>query len=233
MHNSQFTIHNSGRAKRRELSFRLCALSIVHCALVLQAVEARQLLDRVVAVVGTRPIMQTDVDAAIGLGIVDLSAGEEPRAAATRQLVERELALAEVSRFAPPEPVPGDVEGEVAAMRAHAGGGLESLFASTGLDDARIRDLARDTLRIRAYLDQRFGATVQVTDDDVTRYYRLNPAVFTRDGVLRPFTEVEPEARERAAAARRAAVVAQWLRDLRSRGAVTIPPARPGESPTR
>ena len=43
-------------------------------------------------------------------------------------------------------------------MKAHAGGGYEALLRRTGVDDRRVRELARDTLRIAAYVDQRFGA---------------------------------------------------------------------------
>ena len=38
-----------------------------------------------------------------------------------------------------------------------------------------------------------------------------------------PFTEAEPLARERASAERRAVTVAQWMRDLRARAAISLP----------
>jgi hypothetical protein len=39
-----------------------------------------------------------------------------------------------------------------------------------------------------------------------------------------PFEESEPGARQRAAAARRSATIAQWIRDLRNRAEITVPP---------
>jgi hypothetical protein len=178
--------------------------------------NAQQLLDRVVATVNGSPITLTDVNAAVGLG---LAQGE--MAAARLQLIDRQLMLGEVARFAPPEPDAATVDKEVAALKAHAGTNLAALMAATGLDDQRIRDLARDTVRIRAYVDQRFGTAVQVTDDEVERYYRENPQQFTRDGILIPFEEAAPVARQRVAAARRDAAIAQWIRDLRIRAAIT------------
>jgi hypothetical protein len=86
-----------------------------------------------------------------------------------------------------------------------------------------LREFARDNLRIRAYLDQRFGSTVQLTEDEVERYYRIHPEEFTREGRLAPFAEVEPTVRARAAAERRATIVAQWVRDLRTRATVSLP----------
>jgi hypothetical protein len=190
-------------------------------------VFAQELLDRVMARVGTTSIMLTDVTAALGLGLVETAAGVEPQAAATLQLIDRELMLIEVARFRPAEPVPDAVDREAAMLRARAGAGLERLMQATGLDDARIRDIARDNLRIQAYLTQRFGATVQVSDEDVLQYYRANETEFTRNGKLIPFEEAEPLARQRTSARRRSVIISQWLDDLRGRGSVTLPQSRP------
>ena len=186
----------------------------------LSPVSTQQLLDRVVARVNGIPITLTDVDAALGLGLVEVVGTEDPRAAATRQLIERQLMLGEVARFAPPEPDPSAIEREAAEMKARAGTGLDALVHATGLDDQRIRDLARETLRIQAYVGQRFGRTIQVSEEAVEQYYRAHPEEFTRGGLLIPFEEAAPLARERAAALRRAALVAQWLRDLSARAEV-------------
>ena len=106
---------------------------------------------------------------------------------------------------------------------------------STGIDEARIRDIARDNLRIQAYLDQRFGATVQLTEEEVAQYYRIHPDEFTRNATLMPFAQAEPLARASAGAERRASIVAQWTRDLRARGevAVMLPTPPPAAPPAR
>lgn len=187
------------------------------------SVAGQQLLDRVVARVRGEAITLTDVQAAIGLGVVEVPAGADPEAAATDLLIERQLVLTEVARFPPPEPSATRIGAESAALAARAGTGLAALMASTGIDEARVRAIARDNLRIRAYLDQRFGATVQLTEDEVARYYQIHPEMFTRNGMLAPFLEVEPQVRERAGAERRAAIVAQWIRDLRTRADITTP----------
>jgi hypothetical protein len=96
-------------------------------------------------------------------------------------------------------------------------------MVSTGIDEAGIREIARENLRIQAYLNQRFGANVQLTEEEVARYYRIHPEEFTRGGMLLPFTEAEPVARERASAERRALTVSQWMRDLRARAEISRP----------
>ena len=197
------------------LTFGLCLLT--------SDVRAQQLLDRIVARVNGYAITLSDVRAAVALGIVKANTED----AAIEPLIDRQLMLAEVARFVPPEPPAADVDREVEAITARVGPRLSAVMQSTGLDEGRIREIARENLRVQAYLDQRFGTSVQLTEDEVERYYRIHPDEFTREGRLMPFVEAEPIAREHAAAERRTTTVSQWLRDLRARAEITRPTARP------
>jgi hypothetical protein len=188
----------------------------------LSPISAQQLLDRIVARVNGEVVTLTDLKAALALGVVEVPAGAD-ETAAIEPLIHRQLMLAEVARFAPPEPAAADLARRADELTRRAGSRLRDLMASTGIDEARIRDIARDDLRIQAYLNQRFGATVQLTEEEVLQYYRIHPDEFTRNGTLMPFAEAEPLARERAGAERRASTVAQWVRDLRARAEVTLP----------
>lgn len=181
-------------------------------------VMAQQLLDRIVARVNGVAITLTDVKASIALGLVDA-----PEATAIEQLVDRQLVLGEVARFLPPEPPAAAVAIEAGALTTRAGARLPEIVASTGIDEARIREIARENLRIQAYLNQRFGVNVQLTEEEVAQYYRIHPEEFTRGGTLMPFTEAEPLARERASAERRAVTVQRWMRDLRGRASISLP----------
>jgi len=186
------------------------------------AVAAQQLLDRVLARVGGEPITLTDVQAAIGLGVIQPT-GADLIASATQQLIDRQLILAEVQRFPPPEPAPAAVAREVARLTMNAGPALPKLMQSTGVGEERIREIARDDLRILAYLDQRFGTAAQVSDEEVAAYYRDHQAEFqSGGGDAAPFEEVAAIARQRASDARRRATVDQWIRDLRARADISI-----------
>jgi hypothetical protein len=180
------------------------------------ALCAQQLLDRIVARVNGAAITLTDVNAAIALGLVDPSG-------AVDQLIDRQLVLGEVARFLPPEPPAAAVAVEAGSLMTNAGSRLPEVMVSTGIDEARIREMARENLRIQAYLNQRFGVTPQLTEEEVAQYYRIRPEEFTRGGALMPFTEAEPLARERAAAERRALTVSNWMRDLRGRAEISRP----------
>jgi hypothetical protein len=186
--------------------------------------SAQQLLDRVVARVEGYAITLTDVQAALGLGVIQAPPGADPIAAGTQQMIDRQLVLAEVQRFPPPEPDAAAITREIGRLEMNAGARLPALMQSTGLTEQRIRDIARDNLRILAYLDQRFGTTAQVSDEEVARYYRDHEAEFTRGGDLTPFDEAEPVARQRASSERRRAAIDQWLRDLRARADVSTNP---------
>lgn len=119
-------------------------------------VSAQQLLDRVVARVGTVAITQTDIDSALAFGIVEAKAadGRGP----LKQMIDRRLILAEVSRFPPPEPTDDAVNEQIAKMKAAAGTQVDAVMKRTGVDEKRLSEFARETLRIQTYVSQRFGS---------------------------------------------------------------------------
>ena len=101
------------------------------------SIFAQQLLDRIVARVNGVAITLTDVKAAIALGIVD-----PPEAAAIEQLIDRQLVLAEVARFLPPEPSAAAIAVEAGALTTRAGDGCPRSSrrrASTRRGSARSR----------------------------------------------------------------------------------------------
>ena len=201
--------------------FALClhlAFCILNCA---GTVNAQQLIDRVLARVGPTAVTMTDVRIALELGLVQVS-GDDRQAVALERTIDRQLQLNEVARFSPPEPPAAAVAEEVASMKMRAGPGLNALMTSTGLDEARLQQFARETLRTRAYIAQRFGTTVQVNEDEARKYYEEHPAEFTRDGVRLPFEEAESSARQRASTERLRVTLDKWDRDLRMRAEVVI-----------
>ena len=113
---------------------------------------AQQLLDRVVARVGMAAITQTDVDAAVAFGVVDPTAGDP-----VKLMIDRRLMLAEVNRFPPPEPDFRAIQALMVNMKARAGSDVNAVMKRTGVDDNRLSELARETLRIQSYVQQRFG----------------------------------------------------------------------------
>lgn len=201
-------------------AWRVLCLHVAFCISSHAVLDAQQLLDRVLARIGTEAITQIDVQALVEFGLIDARSASEP--AAVQQAIERRLILKEVARFPPGEPPAADLEMQLAAMKTRVGGELERTLQVTGLDEDRLRGLARDTLRIRNYLQQRFGITAQVGEEEARKYFEAHRDEFTRDGRPLTFEEAAADARQRAAAARVRNAIAQWLQDLRARSDVVV-----------
>lgn len=186
------------------------------------AASGQEIIDRILAVVSGSVITQTDAQAAIGLGLVNAGGSRDPMAAALRHLVERDLILHEVDRFSPPEPETSAVDARVRAIRSRfpSDPAFALAIAGWGLDESRLREIVRNDLRIQSYVDQRFGAAGQPTDEEVARYYREHPDEFTRNGRLLSFDEAEELARAKLSTDRRRALIADWVGGLRRRAEV-------------
>lgn len=190
------------------------------------AANAAPIIDRVLASVSSSIITLSDVNAAIDLGLVNTSGASDPVQAALEQLIERSLMLAEVDRYAPPEPPEEEIDARVRVLRARAGSEerLRRALAGGGLTEESLRAIARDDLRLEAYLSQRFASMTPPSDDEVLRYYREHQNVFVRDGIPQPLAEVEAEVRRRLETAGRSALINEWSRQLRQRADVLILP---------
>jgi hypothetical protein len=118
----------------------------------------QDVLDRTLALVGGQPITLSDVRAAIELGLV-----EDPPATVsdmTSRLVDRELILREVQRYAPLAPSESAVEARLAAItrRFASPVALMKVLETHGFTEARLRAWVRDDVRTENYLAQRFAS---------------------------------------------------------------------------
>ena len=133
-------------------------------ALLLMSVHAihAEVIDRIMAVVGGRPITLSDVTAARQFGLIQAPAGTADANAYTLdRLIDRTLILAEVERFQPPEPDPVEMTLRMDALERRLGSAaaLDKALAVVGMTADQLRRYFRDDLRIATYLNQRFGAT--------------------------------------------------------------------------
>ena len=181
------------------------------------------LIDRTLAIVGSQVITLSDVRAAIRLGLIAELPSAEP-AAVTQQLVDRELMLREVQRYAPPAPADSAVEARVAEIRLRlpAANAWSLALEATGFTEVRLRAWVRDDLRTVAYLAQRFASASTPTEREIAAAVAQQRAEFERAGTT--FEQASPILRERLAASRRAELIADWVTDLRRRTDVIILP---------
>lgn len=199
-------------------------LLIITTVIALSGGLRAEVIDRILATVGGALILQTDAVAAVRLGFVQPPATADGLQWTMDRLIERRLMLIEVDRYGPPEPELSRVDARVHEIDERIGSGarLEAILRETGMTVDQLRLWVRDDLRIEAYVQQRFGATFQPSEDDVVAYYRAHPAEFTRGGRLLTFAEARDAARAAVLAELRAAAVRDWVSGLRRRTEVNV-----------
>jgi hypothetical protein len=202
------------------------AISVVLASVMISftATASAELIDRVMAIVAGRVITLSEVTAARELGLVDPPAGSDPVADALDHLIARELVLTEVDRYAPPAPTALQIDGRLAMIRARFSTPESFAAALTqwGYAEPELREIVRDDLRIQTYLDQRFAAAAQPTDEEVVTYYREHEAEFVMGGELPPLARIQETVRQRLATERRRTLIADWIAGLRRRSEVTV-----------
>jgi len=209
---------------------RATARNILHLAFcialaaVTVSVRAAETIDRVLAVAAGELIMLSDVTAARDLGLVPAPAATgDPVAPVLARLVDRALILAEVDRYAPPEPGADAVDREVQTVRSRFAtpAALDAALSKSGIDENHLRQTLREDLRIRAYEDQRFLPQTP-SEEELGQYYRDHPRAFTRQGSLVPFEAARADVVRLATDDRRRALIADWVAGLRRRAEVTM-----------
>lgn len=197
---------------------------VLTLAVVAGGVLRGEIIDRVLAVVDNSVITQSDVVAAMRLGLEKAPGAADPTSAVLDSLIERRLMLAEAERYAPPEPSDADVNLRLEQVRLSfpSADAFRAVLAQTGLDEAQLRRHVRDDLRIDAYLQQRFGSAVQPSEEQTLDYYRAHPDQFSRAGTLRPYDDAHDDARRALVAERRRALIRDWVAGLRRRADISV-----------
>lgn len=190
----------------------------------LAGVVRADVIDRILAVVSGSLVLQSDAEAAIRLGLVTVPPGTDRIQGALDRLIERQLMLIEVDRYGPPEPPLGEIDAAMREIDKRVGSGerMNAILLESGMTVDQLRLWVRDDIRVRAYLQQRFGSQLAPAEDEIVQYYRSHQADFTRAGALRPFAEVRQEAREALIAERRALLTREWLSGLRRRTEINV-----------
>jgi hypothetical protein len=186
------------------------------------AIGSGEVIDRMLAVVAGDLIMLSDVMAAVEFGLVPRASGSDVTRAVLTQLIDRSLMLAEVERYAPPEPAVAAVDRELQITRdrfptAEAFGAALTRY---GIEETHLRETLRANLRLRAYLEQRF-TVVGPSDEEIAAYYREHTDAFRRGGRLPALDEVRDDVVQTLAFDRRQTMVDDWIAGLRRRATIT------------
>jgi hypothetical protein len=215
-----------GMATRHRRRWRWVSGIVLSGVVGLSPAPSADVIDRVLAVVDRTIITQSDVLAAMRLDLGRLAGEPAPAAEADalERQIERRLMLIEVDRYSPPEPAPAEIDRRLASIRSRftSDADLQHALEQVGLTTERVRRIVRDDLRLDTYLDQRFGAAVQPSDEDLVAYYRAHLDRFSSGGVPRPFNDVHDDVRAAVVLDRRPAQIASWVSGLRRRADIVI-----------
>ena len=176
--------------------------------------------DSIVAVVDGEPIMRSDIDRAVG----------RPRQLTNeqiRQILERLIAERLLSQAARKEGISesitnDDIESELEVMAQRAGVSVErwnEMLREVGFTAASYRELVRDQLAQREYVNRKIGAQVAVAPEDIIRFYKDNQGEFSKPerrkvrmvSIFANNFNLETPAERREAARKQAGLVADML----------------------
>ena len=188
-----------------------------------------KLRDRVLAVVDEDPILQSDLDRVIALGLAQPRSGEDPAVFRRRtldELIAERLRFHEMDRFGFEQVPVEDVDAHVAEIRARFKD--EAAFQKALRDQKMavkdLRQVVARQLMVLAYVDEQLGPRVFVSLDDISNYYRtvLTPDLQKRGQPVPPVDEVRDQIRTVLREQRLNEAIGKWTDDLRRKADVQV-----------
>ena len=196
------------------------------------------LQDRVLAVVDEDPILQSDVERVIKLGLEQANPGEADipfRRRVLNALIEERLRFHEIDRFGFEQVPVDEIERNVARIRARFpdDAAFQKALKEVGLDPKKLRQLVARQLLVFTYVDERLGPRVFVGLDDVNRYYRnvLTPEMQRQGKTAPPLEDVREDIREVLKQQKLTEEVRKWTDELRDQADIVVYPDQPAGSP--
>lgn len=198
------------------------------CALlILLAAPARaEIVDRIVARVGGDIITLSDLEALRRYQTL-LGALPSDHRRLLDQLIEQRLILSEASTVAHTPMSAEAVTAELARLAERFGSrqAFEKRMAEVGLSQEELEHILARQGEIERFLDARFHAAVQLSEEELARYYREQflPELHRRGvGQMPAFDEVEESIRELLTQQHINEMVSNWLVELKSRTKIEI-----------
>ena len=169
-------------------------------AAALTAAASAEIIDRLVAVVGNEGVTASDVELEIRLEALfgDRSGGES-RAdveSALNRLIAQRLIAQDMALAGFLNVDEKDLDAAAAALREADFGGLsfEQALEKHAVSEPQAREFLRRQLRFSRYVDFRFRAGIEVSEEDLTRRYR---AEYGRGPEAPPLEKVRDALRSR------------------------------------
>ena len=185
----------------------------------------QELVDRTLALVGGQPITLSDARAALALGLIEIGPGSAaPMSDGVARLIQRELILREVQRYAPAAPSDAAIDERLEKIRGRFpdAAAMNRVLVANGFTEARLRGWVRDDLRTESYLAQRFASATVPADPEIAREYTQSKAAY--DQKFSTFEEAAPAIRQMLIETRRRQLIVDWVSDLERRTEIVLLP---------
>jgi hypothetical protein len=188
-----------------------------------------ELQDRVLAVVDEDPILGSDVNRVIRLGLEQPQPGEADERFRRRvldDLIDERLRFHEVDRFNFEQVPVDEIQKRVAEIRTHYPdeASFQKALKEVGLDLKGLRQLVARQLLVITYVDEQLGVNVFVEPDEINRYYRdvLTPEMRKRGQPPPPLDDVREDIRETLKQQKMTQEMTRWTRELRNKADIVV-----------
>lgn len=199
-----------------------------------------QVVDRMVAVVNKRVILQSELDQAArvefllqGKPIASLTQADN--AAVLEQLIDRSLLDQQIINPAMLDPSPEEIAAKVREVRQDFPGSVgqdderwKSTLVLYGLTQQDLEEQLSSQARILRFVDLRFRALVRVEKDDIATYYqeKFLPEVRKRNAAAPALADVSDKIEQILVEQRIDSLLSDWLKTLRAQAHIeTMLPA--------
>lgn len=187
------------------------------------------LQDRVLAVVDEDPILASDVERVIRLGLDKPQPGETDERFRRRvldDLIDERLRFHEVDRFNFEQVPVDEIQKRVADIRSRYPDetSYKKALKDVGLDEKGLRQLVARQLLVLTYVDEQLGTNVFVEPDEINRYYRdvLTPEMRKRGQQPPPVEDVREDIRETLKQQKMTQEMTRWTKELRNKADIVV-----------
>jgi hypothetical protein len=194
------------------------------------------LVDKVLAVVDEDPILSTDIDRVVKLGIQRPNAGEGQEAFRKRVLnllIDERVRFHEVDRFGFTEIPVEMVEAEVTRIQKTFPDdrAFQKALAEVGLNLQGLRQRVTQQILVVTYVDERLGPRVLISNQEIAEYYAkvLTPEMRKRGVAPPPQEDVRDQIREAIKQEKLTVEMGKWTEELKAKADILVRPAGGGD----
>ena len=218
------------------------ALTLLLALLALAPSAVAEVVDRIVATVNGRVILQSDLDEALcydallsGRSLADFT--DDDRRATLDRLIDQELLREQMKSADFPHATDTEVSARIADARkqypqAVTDESWRSLLTRYHISEKELFAHVRQQVDVMRLVDARLRPAVQIDTKSIEAYYRdqFVPKLKQSGAHEVPLTEVSAKIRELLTEEKVSEMLVSWLQTLRSEGQVHIPGVTPSPS---